>query len=115
MAQHSEVKSENARNLILSYDDNVYFVSKVNVQIKEGTQKLQAVFHARRYPTNEPEELDIEINQHTYDMLMEYAKLDKLDLILVLQIQGEEAKWCLMSENWTPNQQISTGKTSYIV
>jgi hypothetical protein len=115
MAEHSEVKSENARNVILSYCDNVYFVNKVNVQVNEGAEKLKAIFHARRLPSNEPEDLDIEINQHVYNMLMEYAKLDKLDLILVLQIQGDDAKWCMMSENWLQNQASSEGKTSYIV
>jgi hypothetical protein len=115
MAHHSEVKSENARNLILSYGENVYFVNKVNVQIKECTENLQAVFHARRYPTNEPEDLAIPINKETYDVLTEYAKLDQLDLILVLQIQGEEAKWCLMSENWTPTPKMSLAKAFYIV
>lgn len=115
MAEHSEVKSENARNLILSYGENVYFVNKVNVQINEGTEKLKAVFHARRLPGNEPEDLSIEINQHIYDMLIEYTKLDKLDLILVLQIQGDDAKWCLMSENWLQNQADIAGKNAYIV
>jgi hypothetical protein len=115
LAEHSEVKSENARNVILSYGENVYFVNKVNVQVNDGAEKLKAVFHARRLPNNEPEDLDIEINQRVYDMLTEYAKLDKLDLILVLQIQGEDAKWCLMSENWLKNQSTSACKTVYIV
>ena len=118
MAEHSEVKSENARNVILSYGENVYFVNKVNVEVNEGNEKLRAIFHARRVPSNEQEDLAIEINQHVYDMLMEYAKMDKLDLILVMQIQGDEAKWCLMSENWLKNQEqaaTTAGKTAYIV
>ena len=45
-------------------------------------------------------------------MLMEYAKMDKLDLILVLQIQGDEAKWCLMSENWLQNQVTVAGNAA---
>jgi len=110
LADHSEVKSDNARNVILSYRENVYFVNKVNVQIQEGnTDKLQAIFHAKRLPDNEPEDLNIEINQKLYDMLIEYAKMDKFDLILILQIQGDESKWCLMSENWLKNQ--ATGAT----
>ena len=118
LAEHSEVKSENARNVILSYGENVYFVNRVNVEVNEGAEKLRAIFHARRLPDNEQEDLNIEINQHVYDMLMEYAKMDKLDLILVLQIQGDEAKWCLMSENWLKNQATAAngaGKTAYIV
>jgi len=115
LSEHSEVKSENARNVILSYGENVYFVNKVNVQMNEGAEKIKAVFHARKLPSNEPEDLDIEIGKKVYDMLMEYVKLDQLDLILVLKIQGEDAKWCLMSENWLKNQAIGAGKTTYIV
>lgn len=115
MDSHSEVKSENARNVILSYGNNVYFVSKVNVQIIEGEEKLRAVFHARRFSTNELEDLDIEINQKTFDMLIEYAKMDKFDMILFLQIQGNDSKLCMMSENWLQNPRITTGKMTYIV
>lgn len=116
LAEHDEVKSENARNVILSYGENVYFVSKVNVQIQEGnSDKLKAIFHAKRLPDNQPEDLNIEINQKLYDMLIEYAKLDKFDMILVLQINGSESKWCLMSENWLQNQTKSFGQTTYIV
>ena len=116
MAEHSEVKSDNARNVILSYGDSVYFVSGVNVQVKEGSEKFRAVFHARRVPSNEIEDLNIDISQHVYNMLVEYTKLDKLDLILVLQINDEDAKWCLMSENWLAKQVAnSAGKVGYIV
>lgn len=117
MAEHSEVSSDNARNVILSYGENVYFVNKVNVQMQEGnSDKLKAIFHAKRLPDNQPEDLNIEISQKLYDMLIEYAKLDKFDMILVLQINGAESKWCLMSENWLQNQKKSTsGQTTYIV
>jgi hypothetical protein len=115
MSDHSEVKSENARNVILSYGEGVYFVNKVNIQISEGNARLKAVFHARRIADNQLEDINVEIKQNVYDMLVEYAKLDKLDLILVLRIDGEDAKWCLMSENWLKNQATGVGKTSYIV
>lgn len=101
---HAEVKSENARNVILNYQDTVYYVNSVNVQIQEEIGKLKAVFHAKRALDNTPKDLDIEINQSTYDILVEYAKLDKLDLIMVLQIKDSESKWCLMSEDWLRNQ-----------
>jgi len=117
LAEHSEVNSDNARNVILSYGENVYFVNRVNVQMQEGSSdKLKAIFHAKRLPDNQPEDLNIEISQKLYDMLIEYAKLDKFDMILVLQINGAESKWCLMSENWLQNQIKSTaGQTAYIV
>jgi len=116
MAEHSEVKSENAHNVILSYGDGVYFVSGVNVQVTKGSERLRATFHARRAHTNEVEDLNIDITKPVYDVLVEYAKMNKLDMILVLQILGDDAKWCLMSENWLANQ-VDKGptKTGYIV
>jgi hypothetical protein len=116
MAEHSEVKSDNARNVILSYGDGVYFVSGVNVQVTEGSEKLRATFHARRSQSNEVEDLNIDITKPVYDVLVEYAKMDKLDMILVLQILGDDAKWCLMSENWLANHVAKAStKTGYIV
>lgn len=112
---HTEVKSENARNVILSYDDKIYYVNSVNVQIQEGADKLKAIFHAKRASDNTPQDLDIEISQGIYDILMEYAKLDKLDLIMVLQIEGANSKWCLMSEDWLKNQLCKVGSAGYIV
>ena len=85
------------------------------MQTYEGADRLKAVFHARRVADNQPEDLNLEISQAVYDMLIEYTKLDKLDLILVLQINGDNAKWCLMSENWLKNQKSEVGKTQYIV
>jgi hypothetical protein len=113
--EQSEVKSDNARNVILSYNDKIYYVSGVNVAVKDGVDKLKAIFHAKRASDNGVEDLDIEINQGTYDILMEYAKLDKLDLIMVLQIEGSAAKWCLMSEDWLKNQYQPVGSKGYIV
>ncbi len=113
--EHSEVKSENARNVILSYNDRIYYVNSVNVKVQEGVDKLKAIFHAKRASDNTLEDLDIEINQGTYDILMEYAKLDKLDLIMVLQIEGASAKWCLLSEDWLKHQVCSAGSAGYIV
>ncbi len=113
--EHSEVKSDNARNIILSYNDKIYYVSGVNVQVQEGADKLKAIFHAKCASDNTQEDLNIEINQGTYDILMEYAKLDKLDLIMVLRIEGSSTKWCLMSEDWLKNQFQGAGCKGYIV
>jgi hypothetical protein len=112
--EHNEVKSDNARNVILSYNDKIYYVDSVAVKVHEGEEKLKAVFHAKRASDSTLEDLDIEINKGTYDILMEYAKLDKLDLIMVLQIVGSTAKWCLMSEDWLRNQVQATATTCYI-
>ena len=113
--EHNEVKSDNVRNVILNYNDKIYYVNGVNVQIQEGADKLKAIFHAKRVSDNIHEDLDIEINHATYDILLEYAKLDKLDLIMVLKIDGNSSKWCLMSEDWLKNQSQSAGSKGYVV
>ncbi len=115
MGEHGEVKSENARNVILSYRDNVYYVNKVNVQFREDTNLLKAVFHARAAKAEQFQDLEVEITQAAYNMLIEYAKLDNFDLILVLRIEGNESKWCLMSEEWLKQQVGENGKAFYIV
>lgn len=115
MGEHSEVKSENARNVILSYGDTIYFVNRVNVQLQEGVDVLKAIFHARRAADGQTQDLEIEINKDTYNMLVEYAKLDNYDLILVLHIEGKESKWCLMSENWLKKQNGKKSNAFYIV
>jgi hypothetical protein len=113
--EHSEVKSENARNVILSYNDKVYYVNGINVQIQEGAEKIKAVFHAKRAADNTMQDLNIEITHGTYDILMEYAKLDKPESIMVLQIEGTSTKWCLMSEDWLRNQLPNVSSSGYIV
>ncbi len=116
--EHNEVKSDNARNVILSYNEKIYYVNSVNVKVEEGVDKLKAIFHAKRASDDTQEDLDIEINHGTYDILMEYAKLDKLDLIMVLQISGGAVKYALMSEDWLKNQAFNTpgfGSKGYIV
>ena len=113
--EHTEVKSGNARNVILSYNEKIYYVSGVNVQIQEGADKIKAVFHTKQIADNTPQDLDIEITQATYDILIEYAKLDKLDLIMVLQIEGAKSKWCLMSDDFLRGQLPSVGYRGYLV
>jgi len=112
---HTEVKAGNARNVILSYKEKIYFVNGINVKIQEEAGKINAVFHAKRASDNSVHDLDIEINQATYDILMEYARLDKLDLVMVLQINGIQSKWCLMSEDWLKSPLTKMSKTSYVV
>lgn len=118
--EHTEVKSDNARNVILSYGDAIYFVNKVNVQYEEGLERLKAIFHARRVADNQTRDLELEITKETYGMLVDYAKIDKNDLILVLSIEGNDSKWCLISESWLKKQENnssikSPAKIGYIV
>jgi len=110
-----EVKSENARNVILSYRDAVYFVNKVNVKFREDADTLKAVFHARKAKDTHFQDLEVEISQAAYNMLIEYAKLDNFDLILVLRVDDKASKWCLMSEEWLKKRAGENGKVLYIV
>jgi hypothetical protein len=113
--EHTEVKSGNARHVILSYNNKIYFVDGINVQIQKSASKIKAIFHAKRASDNASQDLDIEISHGVYDMLLEYAKLDRLDLIMILQIEGANSKWCLMSEDWLRNQPLNVGSASYVV
>ena len=110
-----EVKSENARNIVLSYRDAVYFVNKVNVKFREDADTLKAVFHARKAKDTHFQDLEVEISQAAYNMLIEYAKLDNFDLILVLRVDDKASKWCLMSEEWLKKRAGENGKVLYIV
>lgn len=113
--EHTEVKSENALNVILNYGNKVYYVNQVNVQVQEGNQRHKAIFHARRASDNQKQDLELEISQETYDTLLEYAKLDKMNLVLFLNIEGNDSQWCLMSENWLKKQAQINNKAAYIV
>ena len=115
MGEGGQVKSENARNVILSYRDDVYYVNKVNVQFEEGADMHKAVFHARKAKSTTFQELEVNISQAAYKMLIEYAQLDNFDLILVLRIDGNESKWCLMSEEWLKKRVGENGKVCYVV
>jgi hypothetical protein len=115
VGEGNQVNSENARNVILSYLDNVYYVNKVNVQFEEGADMHKAVFHARKAKEKVFQNLEVKISKAAYNMLIEYAKLDNFDLILVLRIDGNESKWCLMSEEWLKKRVGDNGKVSYIV
>lgn len=115
MVEHTEVKSENARNVILSYQDVVYYINQVNVHIEEGQEKVKATFHGKKIGDNQPRDLEMEISQAAYNVLLDYAKLDKRDMMLVLEIQDGEAKWCLMDENWLKTQIGMGPKPCYII
>jgi hypothetical protein len=87
----------------------------VNVQFQEDTPVFKAVFQARAAKADQFQDLDFEITQAAYKMLIEYARLDNFDLILVMRIEGNESKWCLMSEEWLKRQVGENGKAIYIV
>jgi hypothetical protein len=109
--QRTEVKSDNARNVILSYDSAVYFVNKVNVQLEEGVEKIKAIFHARKAADNSTQDVEVEISKGAYNALIEYARMDMMNQILVLSIEDGESRWCFLSDNWLKKQTTSTSNT----
>ena len=115
MGNVSEIKSENARLVVLSYGDSVYYVNRVNVHLHDGQNKYRAVFHAKRALDNQPEDLDLEISENVYNILIEYTKLDNADMILILHIEGNRSKWCLMSENWLKRYTNGNIASRYVI
>jgi len=81
----------------------------------EGERFHRAVFHARRAIDNKIEDLNVEITRRLYDALVEYAKLDNDDLILILQIEGNSSKWCLITENWLKRGVNGNNASKYVV
>lgn len=79
-------------NIILGNNNSLYFVNGVNAEVNENADKIKAIFHAKRASDDTPQDLDIELNQCTYDVLSEYAKMAKVDLIMALQIEGASGK-----------------------
>jgi len=115
MAGREGFSSENARNVILRHNDKLYYVSRVSVRMCEGEGVHRAVFHARRAIDNKIEDLNVEITRRLYDALVEYAKLDNDDLILILQIEGNSSKWCLITENWLKRGANGNNASKYVV
>jgi hypothetical protein len=74
-----------------------------------------AVFHARRAIDNQPQDLELEIDKKVYDIFVEYARLNTSNLVLILRIDGEEPRLCLMSVNWFKQQSIKKGLKGYII
>ncbi|MCW4015379.1 MAG: hypothetical protein NWF06_03335 [Candidatus Bathyarchaeota archaeon] len=108
-----EARSANARNVILKYDDKLYHVDKVNVQYSEEKQKYSAVFRAKRVGSRQLLNLDFEISQKLYDVLVDYTKLDDSDLLLVLYVEDGKFKWSFVSDSWV--QQQTRSKASWYV
>jgi hypothetical protein len=114
MRERVETQSENARHVILKYEDTLYHVDKVNVHYSEGKNVYSAVFHAKRVGDSRSINLDFDISQNLYDVLMEYTKLDNSDLLLVLHVDGKDFKWSFVSESWL-RQQVESKVSRYVV
>jgi len=115
LGERTETRSGNARHVILKCEEKLYYVSMISVCFSEGEATHKATFHAREIVGNQFCDLDFEIPQKLYDILMEYTKLDNSDLMLVLSVENKEFKWSLMSENWLRHYSNLNNANNFIV
>jgi hypothetical protein len=116
MKERVETRSENARNVILKYENKLYHVDRVTVQHPEDQKKkkLSAVFSTKRLSDSQLMDLGFDISRSMYDVLMEYTKLNNSDLLLVLHVEGDDFKWGLVSERWL-RQQTDNKVNRYVI
>lgn len=115
MDETVETHSESARHAILSYKDRVYYVSTVRVQFCEGKEMHRAIFHAKDAAGGQLEDLDLDIPQKLYELLVEYTKIGNSDLILVLHVENKESEWGLVRESWLRGFMNKDTVAGYIV
>ena len=100
--------------MILSYNDKVYHVSSVKVKLDNGKDLNKAVFQAREVPANTCCNLQFEIPRMLCDVLIEYAKIDNPDTILVVQIKNSRFSWNVLSEAWLKHSTNTQSAKSYV-
>jgi len=100
LEQETKTYSKNTHQMIVSYEDKVYHVDSVNVNLNQGKDFHTAIFHAKEVPANIHRDLHFEIPHMLCDVLIEYAKLDNPDAILVLNVKGNSFAWNVLSESW---------------
>lgn len=115
MEEGIEAHSENARHVILSYGSKLYYVSSVNISHRQGDPKQKAIFHALGVIDNKMQDLELDIPQNIYEVLVEYARQDDPDLVLALYVENGEFKWTTMSETWLRNYMSERSVKSYII
>ena len=115
LMEKAETRSENARQVILSYNGKIFYVSMVRVNFCKGSEKHRAIFHAREGNGSPSEDLTMEIPQNLYETLLKYANLNNPDLILVLQVEGTDFKWGFASESWLRQHSCRDSFREYVV
>jgi hypothetical protein len=110
-----EAGSENARHLILSYGNKLYYVSSVNVSLRKEESTQKAIFHALGVVDNKMEDLELEIPKGIYEVLVEYAKANDPELVLALYVEGSEFKWTTISETWLRHYVNERFAKTYVV
>ena len=100
LEQETKTYSRNAHHMVVSYNNKVYHVDSVNVNQCDDKEAYDAVFHAKEVPVNKSCELNFKIPHLLCDVLIEYAKLDNPDAILILNIENNRFTWNVLSEAW---------------
>jgi hypothetical protein len=115
LMEKTETRSENARQVILSYNGKIFYVSMVRVNFCKGSEKHRAIFHAREAKGCPAEDLAMEIPQNLYETLLKYTSLNNPDLILVLQVEGTDFKWGFTSDSWLRQHLCRDSFREYVV
>jgi hypothetical protein len=115
LGERAVTKSENARQVILKYEQGLYYIGTISVRFHDGEPKHSATFHARRAENNQYCDLELEIPQTLYEILLEYTKMGNPDLILILSLENKEFKWSLISESWLKNYSNAKNAAHYVV
>lgn len=109
-----EPLSEAVHRIILKHEDIFYQVDRVTVQLSTRRDMYNAIFSAKRLCDSQLCDLDFEISPNIYSVLVEYAKLDSSDLLLVLLFENNVVEWRFVSESWI-KQQIENKTGKYVV
>ena len=115
MNDKTETRSEKTRQLILRDENRFYYVSAVNVKLDDGERVHKATFHAEAVDDGKLHDLDFEIPQDLFDVLMEYTKLGNPDLVLLLFHENGSFRWLLLSESWLRQHSSMAGFIQYVV
>jgi hypothetical protein len=90
-------------------------VSAVNVKLDDGQRVHKATFHAEAVDGSERRDLDFEIPQDLFDVLVGYTKLGNPDLVLLLFHENGSFRWSLLSESWLRQHSSMAGFSQYVV
>lgn len=115
LLEKAETRSENARQVILSYNGKIFYVSMVRVNFCKGSEKHRAIFHVREAKGSPSEDLTMEIPQNLYETLLKYVNMNNADLIFVLQVEGTDFKWAFTSESWLKQHSHKDNFREYVV
>ncbi len=115
MEQETRAAAKNAHQIVLSYNDKIYNVDLVKVRLCEGKNKHNAVFHAKEIHLSQFTDLSLDIPRGLYDALVEYAKLNDPDMILVLNVKNDSYNWNLVSDAWVKQAASAQNTKKYIV